>query len=82
MCVQVKLISVAIDGRPLLSDDVGVAKEGPEERLFLLRRAPGHVQYDFAQDVLFQTGQEAQAEPPSYLPRGCILVINLINSFF
>ena len=69
-----KLVYVAIDGCPLFLG-AGEEREGGEgvdqERGFLVRRAPGHVQYDFAQDILFDCTPQMQ-EPPTDLPRGCI----------
>ncbi len=76
-----KLIHVVIDGSPLVlggggerEGGEGVVEEEERRRGFLVRRAPGHVQYDFAQDILFDqpTSQWTQ-EAPCDLPRGCIL---------
>ena len=78
---QVKLVYVYIDGNPVTTHTGGGGKEEGEReesteiRVFLMRRAPGHVQFDFAQDVLFEEPQLPMEpmEAPSSYPRGCIL---------
>lgn len=65
---QVKLIHVYVDGSPLVGGDGKGNKGGG----FLVRRAPGHVQYDFGQDILFRSQQKTQEDGPTHLPRGCI----------
>ena len=63
-----------VDGCAVLS---GSVKEGQGQ---LLRRAPGHVQYNFSQDILFEQHQKEQSEErdvrreEGFMPRGCILV--------
>lgn len=69
---QVKVVHVYVDG-------VCVSPE----RGHLVRRAPGHVQYNFGQIISFQEPEDINAttavsEINETLPRGCIL-IKLIN---
>ena len=50
---------------------------------YLVRRAPGHIQYNFGQVISFQGPEDirtttAPIETNEALPRGCIL-IKLIN---
>ncbi len=68
--MQAKLIYVYVDNSPLkLSAD---SRSAPTS--FIMRRAPGHVQYNYCQDILFQSKRkESQLQVPSDLPRGCIL---------
>ena len=62
--LQVKVVHVYVDGE-LLSPESG----------YLVRRAPGHVHYDFGQTIPFRgVDRPLTSETNEALPRGCIIL--------
>ena len=65
------MLQVYLDGAPL-SPDSG----------FLLRRGPGHVEYDFGQILSFYKTQDlAKNSEVSGLPRGFVFQLQLLSSW-